>query len=150
MLQASDRRSEGAALAPADRLLSCMATQQTLTNTLTAKSQKYTQIYTENEISKDTSPCTCAHTHFNQRRTHSSSCCRASQSRLCLTLPGVSSILSGEDEDEFLSYRAAIMVLTALEVRAGGFKSCQVNFGSECAHVAYLNEYSSSNIFKAS
>lgn len=71
---------------------------------------------TDIELSRDTSPCTRAHVHTRSliRATHtrsSSSCCRASQSRLCLTSLDVSSILSEEDEDEFLSYHPAVMVL---------------------------------------
>lgn len=71
---------------------------------------------TDNELSRDTSPCTGAHVHTRSliRATHtrsSSSCCRASQSRLCLTLLDVSSVLSEEDEDEFLSYHPVVMVL---------------------------------------
>lgn len=48
------------------------------------------------------------------------------QSRLCLTLPGVSSILSVEDEDEFASHQPLIMLLSlssigALDRKSGDF-----------------------------
>lgn len=111
VLGASDRRSEEeAALSlPSDRPLACTATpspvrhawKNTSSDTLRHRQDRHTA-------------CTLGRTY-----THAlwSSCCAAPQSRLCPTWPGVSSILSGEDGDEFLSCQPVIMVLTVVSLQ---------------------------------
>lgn len=100
----------GVPFSPVDGPLSCMAFQHV------------THMDTHMDAWINTSPNTYPTHLFTHTR--SSSCCIATQSRLCLTLPDVCSILSGEDGDEFLSCQPAIMVLPAFHLRAGGLKVC--------------------------